>query len=86
MFVATWLTFLLTGVGMAVLVAVWAVRTRQFEESDRARYLPLGDLGAAELGERPPVRHGATFYANLLVVLTGLAMVGLTLSVVLHHP
>jgi nitrogen fixation-related uncharacterized protein len=84
MFVTTWLTFLLTGVGMAVLVAVWAVRTRQFEESDRARFLALGDLDAAELAAHPPVRRGASFYANLAVVLSGLLVLGLTLAVVLR--
>ena len=84
MFVATWLTFLLTGVAMAVLVAAWAVRTRQFEESDRARYLPLGDLDEAEIRDRPPVRRGASFYANLAVALSGLVVLGLTLAVVLQ--
>jgi nitrogen fixation-related uncharacterized protein len=84
MFVATWLTFLLSGVGMAVLAATWAVRTRQFEESDRARFLPLGDLAEAELANRPPLRRGASFYANLAVALCGLVVLGLTLAVVLQ--
>jgi nitrogen fixation-related uncharacterized protein len=85
MFIPMWVTFVATGVAMAVAVIVWAVRTRQFEESDRARYLPLGDLSAEELAAQPPVRRGAAFYGNLVVILCGLAALGITLALVLKH-
>jgi cbb3-type cytochrome oxidase subunit 3 len=85
MFIPVWLTFLLTGIVMAVGVVVWAVRTRQFEESDRARYLPLGDLSAEELATQPPIRRGAGLYANLAVIVSGLIALAVTLALVIKY-
>ena len=46
MFVPVWVIFLASGTLMAVLAIVWAIRSDQFEEQDRARYLPLAGLSA----------------------------------------
>jgi len=36
-----WVTFGAVYLSSAVAVLVWAVRTRQFSDQDKARYLPL---------------------------------------------
>ena len=35
--------YLVGGAGMAVFVLVWALKSRQFQDQDRARFLPLRD-------------------------------------------
>ena len=83
MFIPTWLIFLFSGVLMTLLTLVWAVRTGQFEEQDRARFLPLHGLSPAELASPPPGRRTASFYANLAVLAAGGLAVTLTLYLVL---
>jgi cbb3-type cytochrome oxidase maturation protein len=36
-----WIAFTLTGMAAVVTVFVWALRSGQFTDQDRARYLPL---------------------------------------------
>ena len=72
MFVPAWLIFLASGTLMAVLTILWAIRSDQFEEQDRARYLPLVGLSAEEMSEQPPVRHGASFFGIVSIFVTGL--------------
>jgi cbb3-type cytochrome oxidase maturation protein len=40
---AAWILYMIVGVTVMVLVFLWAVRTGQFQEQDRARYLALHD-------------------------------------------
>ena len=49
MFLPVWLIFLGTGLAMAVLTVLWAMRTRQFDDQDRARFLPLKGADSLEL-------------------------------------
>jgi hypothetical protein len=84
-FVNVWLIFLSTGTMMAVGTVVWAIRKRQFEDQDRARYLPLVDLSGEELAGQPPIRRGGSFYALLGILVIGLAVLAITLKVVLRH-
>lgn len=84
MFIPLWLVYLLSGTVMAVLTLLWAVRTRQFEEQDRARYIPLASLTAAELDA--PVRRAP---ASARIAIMGIMTVGIgallwTLLVVLR--
>ena len=37
--------------GLAVLAVLWAISSRQFDDQERARYLPLHDLTAADYAE-----------------------------------
>jgi nitrogen fixation-related uncharacterized protein len=83
MFVPAWLIFLASGTAMAVLFVLWAIRTDQFEEQDRARYLPLVGLSAKEMSEQPPVRRGASFYAILTIFVCGIVTMAATLAAVL---
>ena len=67
----TWmlLIYMFTGAGLAVFVIFWALRSRQFQEQDRARFLPLRDLSDQDLAQ--PSRRSLT----PSVALLGLVMV-----------
>ena len=71
MFVPTWLIFLGSGTLMALWVLVWGVKNRQFEDQDRAGYLPFGGLTPAEVSAQPPVRRGFTFYVIISLLTCG---------------
>jgi hypothetical protein len=71
MFVPLWLIFLISGLAMAVLTVVWAIRTRQFEEQGRARYLPLVGLSAQEHAARPTRSHRAEIAGVWALLLVG---------------
>lgn len=80
MFVAFWLIFLVSGLAMAVATIVWGIRGRQFEDQDRARYLPLVDLAPDDWAEEPAT--GARTLAWLvtgLLLATGALALGATL-------
>ena len=81
MFIPIWLFFLITGLFMAVFVIIWAVKTRQFEDQDRARYIPLRGLSEEELKKDPP-RINATLIGNLVVLASGIVTIGLTFYIV----
>jgi cbb3-type cytochrome oxidase maturation protein len=83
MFVPVWLIFMSTGLLMAVFTLVWSVKTRQFDDQQRARYLPLAGLSAEELARQPIVRRSASLYAYGLIILIGLLSVALTMHVLL---
>ena len=85
MFVPLWLFFVGTGTLMAVLTLIWAVRTGQFEDQDRARHLPLVGLSAAEL-TAPPARRGVVMRVAVgVMILSGALVLLSTLAVVLRH-
>lgn len=84
-FVQLWLIFLSTGTVMAVATVIWAIRKRQFEDQDRARYLSMVHLSGDELSAQPPVRRGISFYALLAILVMGLTVLAITLTVVLRH-
>ncbi len=82
MFVPFWLFYLISGTVMAVLVLLWALRTRQFDDQDRARYLPLAGASAAE-PHAAPARRRLSYVAVGAVLLTGGLALLSTLVVVL---
>ncbi len=86
MFVPMWLCYLVTGTAMAVLVLAWALRTRQFEDQDRARFLPLAGLTPAELAAPPPdpARVRPIRLAFLLALVLGLGTVAASAVVILR--
>ena len=81
MFIPIWLFFLVTGLLMAVFVIIWAVKTRQFEDQDRARYIPLRGLSDEELKKESP-RLNATLIGNVVVLASGILAIGLTFYIV----
>jgi cbb3-type cytochrome oxidase maturation protein len=83
MFIPLWLTFLASGTVMAVFTLMWAIRSRQFDDQDRARYIPLQGLSAAELSAPvPPRRRAGRVGIALIVVSGGLAILA-TLALIL---
>ena len=83
MFLPVWMIFLASGTLMAVIAIVWAIRSDQFEEQDRARYLPLVGLSANEMADQPPIRRGASFYAIMSIIVCGALALAATLALVL---
>jgi len=76
MFVPLWAIFLVSGLAMAVITVVWAIRTRQFEEQGRARFIPLAGLTAEEFAARPARKHRAEILAVWALLLVGSAAIG----------
>ena len=76
MFIPLWLVFLGSGLLMAVFAVLWGIRSRQFEDQDRARYLPLVGLTADELSDKPVPRHRAEYMAICTMLVVGIAALG----------
>ena len=85
MFVPVWLIFLTSGLAMAIYALVWSLRTRQFDDQQRARFLPLSGLTAEEMAAPPAIKRGASFYALIFIVVCGLASIALTIAVMIKH-
>lgn len=85
MFVPIWLFYLGTGSLMAVVTLVWAMRTRQFEDQERARFLPLAGLSPEELAAPAPPRRRAVRLGLLGVLASGGVALAAGLAVVLRH-
>lgn len=66
-------TYMIVGLGLALLVAGWALRNGQFGDQQRARFLPLA--GEAPAAEAPALtrRGRLEVYGLALVVAVGLA-------------
>ena len=86
MFVPVWLTFLATGLAMAVGTVVWAVSTRQFEDQDRARFIPLLGLEGDGLAARTPRRRPWVHVCHGLIVAMGLFVLAFTGFLALRLP
>lgn len=84
MFIPLWLFYLFTGTLMAVLTLFWAVRSRQFDDQERARYIPLAALTPAELDA--PARRAPTSARVAIgaILAVGISALILTLIVVLR--
>lgn len=83
MFIPLWLVYLFSGTIMAVLTLLWAVRGHQFEDQDRARFIPLANLTPAEMVapvRRAPVSARIAIFG---IVALGIGTLLWTLAVVL---
>jgi nitrogen fixation-related uncharacterized protein len=85
MFVPIWLIFFASGIGIALFTLTWAVKTHQFDDQDRARYLPLEGLTAGELNNPPPIRRGVSFTGLLCIIGIGLMSIIICLIVVIRN-
>jgi cbb3-type cytochrome oxidase maturation protein len=83
MFIPLWLTFLASGTVMAVFTLMWAIRSRQFDDQDRARYIPLQGLTAAELAAPLPPRRRAGRVGIGIIVASGALAILSTLALIL---
>ncbi len=67
MFYLEWLLLTGAGVGASIVLFIWALRSGQFAEQGRARYLPLSD--AAPLSSAPvSSRLCAEVYMCLFII------------------
>jgi cbb3-type cytochrome oxidase subunit 3 len=69
-FIRFWIGFTMFGLAAAVVLLLWAFRTRQFREPDRAACLPLADAGTAAA----PVRWSRETVVLLAFLGVGLAL------------
>jgi len=82
-FVPLWAIFLVSGLLMAVITVVWAIRTRQFEEQKRARFIPLHGMTEADFEARPARTHKAEITAVYALLVVGAAAIGACLLLTL---
>jgi cbb3-type cytochrome oxidase maturation protein len=71
MFYLGWLMLIAVGVGVSIGVFVWALKTGQFTDQQRARYLPLQNE-QLELPQEQSPRLPAEVYALILIVILGI--------------
>jgi cbb3-type cytochrome oxidase maturation protein len=82
MFLLSWVLLIAAGLLISLGVFFWALRTGQFSDQERARYLPLGDgfpLPAVENPARLSREVYALLFAGGLGLLAMIAAVVLTL-------
>ena len=84
MFVPIWIFFRFTGLVMAVFAVTWGIRSRQFDDQQRARFLPLAGLSEEERS-RKPRRHRAETRAMLFLCFVGLSALLSGLITALRH-
>ena len=82
MFVPVWLIFLFSGTVMAILVLAWGIKNKQFDDQDRAKYLPLAGLPAHELANPPQTRRGVMYFTFLILMAVGPVVLLWTLATI----
>jgi cbb3-type cytochrome oxidase maturation protein len=80
MFYLGWVTLTGTGVLASIAVFLWALRSGQFADQGRARYLPLFETDPLSPASKSPRLPGAAY--GLLLVL-GIGVIALLSPVVL---
>ncbi len=83
MYYLGWILLILLGVGLGIWAFIWALRSGQFAEQERARFLPLRDeCPGTEAGSAPGSRMAVCFlcFAGGLVLLSMAAALWLTLT------
>jgi cbb3-type cytochrome oxidase maturation protein len=83
MFYLGWLMLIALGVGVSLGVFVWALKTGQFSDQQRARYLPLQNE-QLELLPAQAQRLPAEVYALILVVILGIICFASTITLTLY--
>ncbi len=83
MFVSMWVVFLLSGLVMAIVTIVWAIRSKQFDDQQRARFLPLTGLTGRELAAAPKKRHRAEIVGIWSMLIIGVSALGACLVLTL---
>jgi len=83
MFYAAWLLLIAAGAGTSIAALFWAVKTGQFSDQTRARYLPLADEPALS-PERAPRRPPAEIYALAIVITLGLISIAGTVALTIY--
>jgi nitrogen fixation-related uncharacterized protein len=85
MFVPFWLIFVTTGLAMSVFTVVWAIRSRQFDDQQRARFIPLAGMTAAELEGKPLRSHRAEYVAVCFMLVMGMLTIVAGFALAMRH-
>lgn len=85
MFVPLWIIFLATGLIMAVFSVAWGIRGKQFDDQDRARFLPLVDMPRHEMTRSAAKVFKAEHAAVAVMLFVGIATIGAGLFFTLRH-
>ncbi len=75
MFYLAWIILTATGIGASIAVFVWAIKSGQFSDQGRARYLPLRAEHPIPLVENP-ARPSAEIFALIFVLVLGFLAMG----------
>ena len=86
MFVPFWLIFLGSGLVMAAGTVVWAIRSGQFDDQQRARFIPLMGLSGAELAREPARRRWSDYVGVWSMLFVGVGAIVAALVLVIGHP
>jgi cbb3-type cytochrome oxidase maturation protein len=76
----SWIALVTLSLGISLFVFLWALRTGQFSDQGRARYLPLADPPRSPVPKNP-----ANLPAEVYVLLgiIGVALTGILFSIIL---
>jgi cbb3-type cytochrome oxidase maturation protein len=66
--------YLFSGLCFCLFVIIWAVRSHQFQDQDRAKWLPLRDLSDEELNRAPAKRITPSVGMIFVVLLSGVGV------------
>jgi cbb3-type cytochrome oxidase maturation protein len=83
MFYIAWLTLIAVGVGVSIIVFIWALKTGQFADQTRARYLPLTDDAAAPSLAQPQ-RLPSEVYVLMVILVMGLISIASTITLTIY--
>ncbi len=78
-----WLSLIAVGIGISIMVFLWALKNGQFSDQARARYLPLAEevpLQPAEISKRLPVE----VYALIIIITLGILSIVSTLTLTIY--
>lgn len=86
MYYAGWLVLVSLSLGVSLVAFLWGLRSGQFSDPERARYLPLGrDLLSQPASVAPARRRRAQSVALLAIVFLGIAAFAAALGLSLLH-
>ena len=83
MYFLEWIILTSTGIGIGIVAFIWALRSGQFAEQERARYLPLSQESMDPPAELPS-RLTAEVYVLLFVIVVWFSAMVSTLFLTFH--
>ena len=84
MFYLGWITLTVIGILASIIVFFWALRTGQFSDQGRARYLPFRGERTLPVAKNPG-KTSIEVYALLVVLGVGLLGLGVTVVMTLFQ-
>ena len=85
MFIPLWLIFFGSGLIMAVLIIVWGIGSGQFDDQQRARFLPLVGLTSEEMKVKPVKKRLADSLGMLSIMVLGVGAICAALLMTIRH-